>query len=136
MSRASRKETLVILGLIGAGGVISLLPRERFAQAWGEFSQFLDHQVGWDTLPPLLGAFVLPGLRVILRRDNLQDTQHYAHGEPDLPKETPPQYLTARSPDGTYNSLTQPWMGSAGTRFGRNVPNEHTYPEPPDVMNS
>jgi hypothetical protein len=32
------------------------------------------------------------------------------------------RYRTARTSDGTYNDLNNPWMGSAGTRFGRNVP--------------
>jgi len=29
--------------------------------------------------------------------------------------------LTARTLDGTYNDLERPWVGAAGTRFGRNV---------------
>ena len=28
----------------------------------------------------------------------------------------------ARTPDGTFNDLSEPWMGAAGTGFGRNVP--------------
>jgi hypothetical protein len=33
-------------------------------------------------------------------------------------------------PDGTFNDLRDPRMGMAGTRFGRNVPNEFTWPDP------
>jgi hypothetical protein len=34
--------------------------------------------------------------------------------------------LTARTADGTYNDLGSPAMGSAGSRFGRNVPLDRT----------
>ena len=37
-----------------------------------------------------------------------------------------PRYLTARTLDGTFNDLDDPLMGSLGSRFGRNVPLEHT----------
>lgn len=33
-------------------------------------------------------------------------------------------------PHGTYNDLRAPTMGSAGTRFGRNIPLAYAYPEP------
>ena len=33
--------------------------------------------------------------------------------------------------NGTYNDLDDPLMGSLGSRFGRNVPLEHTYPDDP-----
>jgi len=39
------------------------------------------------------------------------------------------RYLTARTADGTYNDLNKPRMGSAGTRFGRNVPLDRTFPD-------
>ena len=32
------------------------------------------------------------------------------------------EHLTERTLDGTYNDLDDPRMGSAGTRFGRNIP--------------
>ena len=42
---------------------------------------------------------------------------------PETP-EFKPEYLTQRSPDGSYNDLEQPAMGRAGSRFGRNMPFE------------
>jgi hypothetical protein len=39
------------------------------------------------------------------------------------------RHLIARTPDGTYNDLENPRMGSAGTRFGRNVPLDRTFPD-------
>jgi hypothetical protein len=62
-----------------------------------------------------------------LRERNLYDTA------PAPPvKVSPPddgRHLTARTADGTFNDLENPAMGSAETRFGRNVPVELTYPE-------
>jgi hypothetical protein len=37
--------------------------------------------------------------------------------------------LTERSPDRSWNDLDHPEMGMAGTRFGRNVPLEDTWPD-------
>jgi hypothetical protein len=47
-----------------------------------------------------------------------------------LPVPKDERYLRARTADGTFNDLAQPRMGAAGTRFGRNIPIEYTYPEP------
>jgi hypothetical protein len=38
-------------------------------------------------------------------------------------------YLVTRTADGTQNDLHDPTMGSAGTRFGRNVPLQSGFPE-------
>jgi Animal haem peroxidase len=90
----------------------------------------VDRAVGWHRLPTPPGLLVLVGLRSVLRKRNLHDTS----GQPavDTPPVTPPQagQATARTTDGTYNDLDQPTMGMAGSRFGRNVPIAHTYPEP------
>lgn len=91
-------------------------------------AQLIDRRVGWDHLPTWLGLPVLVGLRNILRKQNLHDTA----GEPMVsPPLTPldPRYLAARTVDGSYNDLERPAMGMAGTRFGRNIPIDETYPE-------
>jgi hypothetical protein len=86
--------------------------------------QTLDHQVGWDRLPKPLGLLVLVGLRNVLRRENLYDTD----GAPvrEQPPLEPPSatHRSQRTPDGSYNDLSEPRMGMAGSRFGRNVPLE------------
>src|SRR5262249_2382385 len=69
----------------------------------------------------------LMGIRNKLRAQNLYDTI------PSEKRAVPPgrstaRVLTARTPDGTYNDLQDPSMGSANTRFGRNVALEHTWP--------
>ena len=42
---------------------------------------------------------------------------------------------TCAPADGTYNDLKCPRMGSAGIRFGRNVPLEETFPDIANLMN-
>ena len=37
--------------------------------------------------------------------------------------------LYGRTSDGSYNDLSVPTMGMAGTRFGRNVPVQYAYPD-------
>jgi hypothetical protein len=54
-------------------------------------------------------------------------------GSGPRPTPLPPSnasHLTARTPDGTFNDLDDPMMGSAGTRFGRNAPIQLTYQDP------
>ena len=99
---------------------------------WNSFDRIataVDHRWGWDKLPTPLGIVVLIGVRDVLRRRNLFDTT----GLPAT--NTPPvepydgSVLTRRTADGTYNDLEQPSMGMAGSRFGRNIPLDRTFPE-------
>ena len=41
---------------------------------------------------------------------------------------------TQRTVDGSWNDLDNPTMGMAGTRFGRNVPIEHTWPDTANLL--
>jgi hypothetical protein len=73
---------------------------------------------------------VLIGLRDALRKRNLHDTSGLpAVDQPPLQQPTQAE-LTGRTLDGSYNDPDNPRMGMAGSRFGRNVPLEHTYPDP------
>lgn len=85
----------------------------------------LDRRVGWDRLPRPLGVVTLVGLRTRLREKNLHDT---GAGSASAPSNGGPH--DRRLPDGSWNDLEAPAMGMVGARFGRNVPVEHTYPEP------
>ncbi len=99
--------------------------------AWAEA---VDRTVGWDKLPVSLGVATLVGLRERLRERNLYDTwtpsaEARAEEDQPLPPSEGTLYRTARTMDGTYNDLKNPRMGSAGMRFGRNVPMVgRTYP--------
>lgn len=97
----------------------------------------LERRVGWHRLPLPLALLVLAELRKRLRRRNLFDTGLPAGLEP--PAENGggvPRHLEARTLDGTFNDLDQPLMGSAGVRFGRNVPLEETWPEEPPLLHT
>jgi hypothetical protein len=93
-------------------------------------SSKLDRKRGWDKLSTPFGLGVLVGVRNVLRQQNLHDTgiAPTTGAQPLPPFE--PRLLTSRSPDGTYNDLSDPAMGRAGSRFGRNVPLERTFPGP------
>ncbi|MDP8942530.1 MAG: heme peroxidase [Actinomycetota bacterium] len=98
---------------------------------YDRLAHLADLRFGWHRLPLPLGAAVLVGVRNILRRENLYDTS--AEPAIDMPPVPPPdaRFRTARTPDGSYNDLDDPAMGMAGARFGRNVPIDRTWPEPP-----
>ncbi|HEU5240137.1 MAG TPA: peroxidase family protein [Pyrinomonadaceae bacterium] len=136
MSRGG--DWLKILGLAGIGllavtkgpKLVKRIRKARLSDAFDHGVQIVDHSIGWEKLPPLLGLPALAGIRNTLRKQNLYDTS----SAPSIPAPDPVaeghRYLTARMPDGTFNDLSRPGMGAVGTRFGRNVPIEYTYREP------
>ena len=93
----------------------------------------VDRAVGWSNLPTPLAVPVLIGLRQRLRESNLFDT---GRGPRDHPADSNGNgnHMTARTLDGTFNDLNDPLMGSLGSRFGRNIPIELTYPEHGDAL--
>jgi hypothetical protein len=105
-----------------------------FWRVYDRVAQAVDHAIGWDRLPTPLGLLVLTGIRNILRQSNLYDTtsEPGINRPPVAPRDA--VNLTARTIDGTYNDLEAPAMGMAGSRFGRNVPVEHTYPDPEPAL--
>ncbi|MEA2346554.1 MAG: hypothetical protein QOG62_341 [Thermoleophilaceae bacterium] len=81
----------------------------------------------WWNLPTPVALMNLRALRDDLRESNLIDTvgPHEAGGpatRDDLPDH--------RTYDGSHQDPSDPDMGKAGTRFGRNSPTELTEPEP------
>ena len=98
-------------------------------RAYDVFATGVDHTLGWDDLPKLLGLFDLVGIRNVLREHNLHDTSRQPSvGGVEAP-EWDPKFETERTVDGSWNDLANPTMGMAGTRFGRNVPIAHTWPD-------
>ena len=97
-------------------------------------TDWLDRRFGWDRLPGPLGVLTLVGVRNRLRERNLYDTG-LPEADPGLTaKAADPAYRSGRTVDGTLNDLASPLMGSIGTRFGRNVPLDHTLREPEHAM--
>ncbi len=89
----------------------------------------INRNVEWYQLPAPLGLLNLVAIRKVLREENLHDTSPARPTATDAPKPNP-HTLYWRSVDGTYNDLADPQMGRSGVRFGRNIPIEHTFPEP------
>ena len=97
-------------------------------RAFNGAARVVDHRWGWDRLPRPLGILVLIGVRNVLRRENLVDAGAPSQNEPPVgPRD--PRWDTARSPDGTYNDLSEPRMGMANSRFGRNIGLASSWPE-------
>jgi hypothetical protein len=73
---------------------------------------------------------MLIGIRTILRQQNLYDTTRAKPaGSSQSASSGGARYLAVRTADGTYNDLDISTMGSAWTRFGRNVPLKYAYPD-------
>jgi Animal haem peroxidase len=90
-------------------------------------------QKEWHEYPLAIAAVKLVQMRDELRRENLHDTE-----DPPLEVLSTPgsaEGRNVRTADGTYNDLSCPRMGSAGIRFGRNVPLNETYPDTANLMN-
>jgi hypothetical protein len=86
----------------------------------------------WHELPGPVAAIKLVEFRKELREKNLFDIE-----DPPLEVSKVPasaEGRNVRTSDGTYNDLTCPRMGSAGMRFGRNVPLSETFPDTANLM--
>jgi len=97
---------------------------------YSSFTEWVDRRIGWDKLPWPLGLLVVLGVRFKLRAKNLYDSGRGPLDVPPAGDEWHADHLTARTIDGTYNDLEDPLMGGLGSRFGRNVPPEHAFPDP------
>ncbi|MEU4039747.1 peroxidase family protein [Streptomyces collinus] len=100
-------------------------------------AQYIDLRFGWDKLPVAAGLLTLFGLRVRLRQKNLYDTGVLP--STNAPKPAPPSASNRvnRTADGSHNDLSDPRMGMAGTRFGRNIPLGNIAPAAPeDVLSA
>jgi hypothetical protein len=86
----------------------------------------------WYDLPRAVTGIRLYQIREELREKNLHDTE-----EPPLETSKSPATGDAhnvRSTDGRYNDLGCPRMGSAGMRFGRNVPLSEAFPDTQNLL--
>ena len=110
--------------------------RRSFAsRALGATYGVINRFVPWHRLPLVLGSFNLFALRGALREKNLYDTNTPSNGDaPAAPPPVHPHSFYMRTDEGTYNSLEDPRMGCARSRFGRNMPLERTYPEEGDAL--
>jgi hypothetical protein len=132
--RSARRWGWMLLPLLAAIALWKRLWQHPDADArppwrpWIPLANLVDRRVGWHRLPWPLGLAMVVALRHQLRRDNLYDPSTVVPSLPRSPVTIGATHLTARSADGALNDLSRPAMGSAGTRFGRNVPPGDTYP--------
>ncbi len=77
--------------------------------------------VPWHRMPKWLALLNIGMIRVVLRAYNLHGTTTPPTRVTNVVPDWQPRYLHSRTADGTYNDLADPAMGSARTRFGRNV---------------
>ena len=93
------------------------------------FSKVNQKRYWWEMPTVGLKALNLLSLRLDLRDMNLFDTsvpiRTHALEDP------PPEALKARRPDGKWNDLNDPEMGSTGTAFTRNINPRRIKPEKP-----
>src|SRR3954454_5805216 len=95
----------------------------------GVFSR-VNKKRAWYELPTTpLKALNLLSLRLDLRDMNLFDTSTPIRKRGI--EEPPPEALKARRPDGKWNDLNDPEMGSTGSALTRNVDPKHIEPETP-----
>jgi heme peroxidase len=98
------------------------------SRVFAKLAVAVDQRRRWDRFPTPVAVTLLKGIRDNLRARNLYDTND-EESLPKLDSDPAPRWLVARTPDGSYNDLSSPAMGMAGTRFGRNVPLHQTWPE-------
>ena len=98
-----------------------------FKRGFIQGTEAIDMRFGWNNLPKPLALLTLIGLRMNLRRHNLFDAEGVTLPWGPAPLPPGPRSLV-RATDGTGNDLSDPNMGAAGARFGRNVPPDETYP--------
>ncbi len=91
----------------------------------------VDRGVDWWQLPLPAQLLQLAHFREDLRRFNLYDTEAPENGSGVAVTAEPPAYRTY---DGSQTDPEHPAMGKTGTRFGRNVPLDATYPEEQDML--
>ncbi len=96
---------------------------------FSRLGDFLHGRRPWFDLPRLLAMPRLIEIRNDLRQKNLYDTEEPALAKAD-PVAVDPKLKTERTMSGTHNDLKYPRMGSAGARFGRNMPLDKVVPDP------
>jgi hypothetical protein len=106
----------------------------RFSRLYMRLTEAIDKTIGWANLPLPGQLATLAGIRMRMREKNLYDTGTAPSNGQPVPGPSDDRRLVARTADGSYNDLDQPAMGMAGSRFGRNVPIDLTYPESEPAM--
>lgn len=101
-----------------------------FSRLFNRVAELVTGRTPWHELGVALGVARLFRIRDRLREHNLHDTSKVVSTNAPPPLGRPEErHRMSRTVDGTYNDLREPRMGSAGTRFGRNMPLDRVIPE-------
>ncbi|MCY4369341.1 MAG: peroxidase [bacterium] len=119
-----------------AGSIVSLA-MNGLTQALGRLAGYRDEiWTNWYRRPFMIGVLTLAYMREQLNKNNLRST--YPAGsltgfQPEG-QSPPPGVRHFRTADGSWNNLTDPKEGAAGTRFPRNVANAAIRPETGETL--
>ena len=138
MNKSSGRSRYGTLGPLGVAALVALgslwLARFFGTSIVTRLANWAAKTSRWSRLPTPLGLATILIYRNGLRKQNLYDTESPATRNRPVPAPEGERYLTARTADATYDDLGEPRMGSAGTRFGRNVPLDRTFPDHDRIM--
>ncbi len=120
----------ILLG--NALGTVFSVSMHGLTTLWGNLVGYSDEVwTNWYRRPQMLGILTLAYMRERLNSHNLKST--YPDGSLigfQDPGQTPPEGVTHfRTANGSWNNLSNPMEGAAGTRFPRNVSNTVIRPE-------
>ena len=87
-----------------------------FWRTFDSIAQYVDHRKGWHKLGLVPGLLTLVGVRNILRKKNLFDTARRRRPPSRRSRRGTERFKTERTPDGTYNDLSDPAMGMRRAR--------------------
>src|SRR3954453_15321409 len=105
------------------------------ARAMSKVFSRINRKRQWYELPGVqLKALNLLSLRLDLRDKNLFDSPNREKKE--RTEEPPPEALRARRPDGRWNDLEDPDMGSVGREFTHNIDPKRIKPEKPPRLHT
>jgi hypothetical protein len=118
-------------------GAVASLVMGALTTVWGTVAGYRDTVwTNWYRRPLSLGILTLAYMREKLNKDNLKNT--YPRGTLvgfQKSGQKPPEGVTHfRTADGSWNNLSNPKEGAAGTRFQRNVSNKAIRPESGEEM--
>ena len=129
------RRTRILVGNLG--GAIVSLAMTGITQALGRLAGYRDEVwTNWYRRPYIIGILTLAYMRERLNRNNLRSTYPSSSliGFQPEGQTPPPGVGHFRTADGSWNNLSDPMEGAAGTRFPRNVANASIKPETGDTL--
>ncbi len=133
---------LGVLGLLRVAvgnlvGVVVSAVMAGLTQAIGKLAGYRDEVwTSWYRRPFVIGILTLAYMREQLNTNNLKSTYPPGSliGFQPQGQSPPPGVMHFRTADGSWNNLSDPKEGAAGTRFPRNVSNAAIQPETDEAL--